>query len=185
MNDLKNKQQGITLIFTMIFLALMVATGLVAVQFAGFQQKMATNFRNNQSAFIAAEAALKEAELCVKNLSSCSDISNFTAGCNNGLCFTGTDKTSIPSCRAGNNEPWQDGSLWRDNSRTIAATTLNGTGTSARYIIEFICYVPRTLFGVTPNPTNPADWANLYRITALSAVDNLNSQVMLQSTYKR
>lgn len=178
-------QQGVALVFTMIFLGLMVVTGLVAVQFAGFQQKMATNFHNNQSAFIAAEASLREAEKCVKGQSSCSDLTNFTASCANGLCFTGSDKTSIPSCRAGNNPAWEDASLWRDTSKTIAASTLTGTGTSARYIIEFICYVPRTLFGVTPNPTNPADWSRLYRITTLASVDNVNSQVMLQSTYKR
>lgn len=184
-SGITGRQQGVALVFTMIFLGLMIVTGLVAVQLAGFQQKMATNFHNNQNAFIAAEAALREAEKCVKSQSSCSDISNFTASCSGGLCFTGSDKTSIPSCRAGNNPSWQDAVIWRDPSRTIASTTLAGTGTSARYIIEFICYVPKSLFGVIPNPTNPADWSLLYRITSLASVDNVNSQVMLQSTYKR
>lgn len=179
------KQKGIALIFTMIFLGLMVATGLLTVQFAGFQQKIASNFRSSQGVFIAAEAALKEAEQCIKTKSSCSDIANFNASCTNGLCFGGSDKTSIPSCRTTTSEAWQDGALWRDSGRTITATTLTGTGTSARYIIEFICYVPRTLFGVVPNPNNPADWARLYRITALASAVNQNSQVMLQSTYKR
>ena len=179
------KQKGIALLFTMIFLGLMIAAGLLTVQFAGFQQKMATNFRNSQDVFIAAEGALNEAEQCVRTQTACSDIASFSASCTRGLCFTGSDKASIPSCRTGTVESWQDGALWRDTTRTIAATSLANSDTSARYIIEFLCYVPRTLFGVTPNPTNPADWARLYRVTVLASATNQNSQVMLQSTYKR
>lgn len=178
-------QQGVALVFTMVFLGLMIVTGLTAIQFSSFQQKMATNFQNHQSAFIAAEEALREAERCVENDLSCSNITTFTATCNNGLCFTGSDRTSIILCRTGNNPSWRDAALWRDTSRTRAATTLTGAGTSARYIIEFICYTPSTLFGVIPSPTNPADWSGLYRITALASVDNVNSRVMLQSTYRR
>lgn len=178
-------QKGVALLFTMIFLGLMVATGLLTVQFAGFQQKMATNFRSSQGVFIAAETALKEAEQCIKTQTVCSEITNYDAGCTGGLCFNGSDKFSIPSCRTATSEAWQDGAIWRDTTQTRVVTMLAGTDTSARYIIEFICYVPRTLFGVTPNPSNPADWARLYRITALASAVNQNSQVMLQSTYKR
>ena len=177
------KEKGVALVFTMIFMGLMVAAALVSVQLASLEQKMAASFRTNQQAFIAAEAALLEAERCVKGQPSCNEITNFAGDCSNGLCFTGTDRSSIISCRAGNVQPWNDASLWTDNSRTIAATTLS-TGTSARYIIEFLCYVPKVLFGVTANPSNPGDWSRLYRITVLSSVGDRNSQVMLQTTYK-
>lgn len=178
-----NCEQGVALVFTMIFMGLIVAAALVSVQFSSLEQKMAASFRTNQLAFIAAEAALLEAERCVKGQPNCNEINHFASDCANGLCFTGTDRASIISCRAGNSQPWNNASLWTDTSKTIAATTLP-TGTSARYIIEFLCYVPRVLFGVTANPSNPGDWSRLYRITVLSSVDNRNSQIMLQSTYK-
>ena len=178
-------EQGTALVFTMIFLGLMIAAGLVSVQFSSMQQKMAASYRNNQSAFFAAEGTLKEAEQCIKTQTVCSSITGFAADCSNGLCFTGSDSGSIPSCRAGNNEPWEDSIIWNDATKTRAATMLAGNGVSARYLIEFICYVPKAMFGVTPNPSNPADWSQLYRVTVIASVDNLNNRVMLQSTYRR
>ena len=182
---LRKTEQGTALVYTMIFLGLMIAAGLVSVQFSSLQQKMAASYRNNQTAFIAAEAALKEAEQCIRTQTDCSAITGFSADCSNGLCFTGNNSGSIPSCRAGNSEPWEDSALWNTPGKTRVIKSLTGTGTSARYLIEFICYVPKALFGVTPNPTNPADWSNLYRVTVVASVDNLNNRVMLQSTYKR
>ncbi|MGI9281402.1 MAG: pilus assembly PilX family protein [Endozoicomonas sp.] len=177
-------EQGTALLYTMIFLTLMVMAALTAVQFSSLEQRMSASYRTHQAAFIAAETALLEAERCVKGQNSCNDITTFANDCGNGLCFNGTDSTSIISCRAGNARPWENTSLWTDTNKTIAATTLP-SGTSARYIVEFLCYIPRALFGVTPNPANPSDWSRLYRVTVLASVDNLNSQVMLQSTYKR
>ncbi|OED40591.1 hypothetical protein ACH42_15990 [Endozoicomonas sp. (ex Bugula neritina AB1)] len=180
----QDKQTGVALIFTMIFLGLMVAGGLVSIQLSSLQQKMASSYRTSQNAFISAEVALKEAEQCVKDEAACSSLSNFVSNCSFGLCFTGSDKNSIPSCRTGSTQSWDNAALWEDSTRTIEATTLAGTGTSAKYIIEFICYVPKTLHGVTPSPSNPGDWSRLYRITVLASVDNQSNRVMLQSTYK-
>lgn len=178
-----SQQQGSALVFTMIFMGLMVVAALVSVQFSALEQRMSASYRGSQAAFIAAEATLLEAERCVKGQTACNEVAGFDNTCSGGLCFNGTASGSIIACRVGNSEPWQDASLWTDTSRTLEATTLT-TGTSGRYIIEFRCYVPRVLFGVTPDPSNPGDWSRLYRITVLASVDNTNSQVMLQSTYK-
>ena len=174
---------GSALIFTMIFMGLMVLAALVSVQFSGLEQKMSASYRSSQSAFIAAESTLLEGERCVKEQAACNTVSNFNSSCSGGLCFSGTNSTNIVSCRAGIAQPWEDVNLWLDNSRTLEATTLPA-GTSGRYIIEFLCYVPNVQFGVTPNPNNPSDWAGLYRITALASVDNTSSRAMVQSTYK-
>ncbi|WP_252176433.1 PilX N-terminal domain-containing pilus assembly protein [Endozoicomonas sp. 4G] len=177
-------ENGSALLYTMIFFTLMVIATLTAVQFSSLEQRMSASYRTHQTAFIAAETALLEAERCIKNQSSCNNINTFASDCSNGLCFSGSDRNSIISCRAGNASPWENAALWADASKTIVATSVP-SGTSARYIVEFLCYIPRVLFGVTPNPANPSDWSKLYRVTVLSAVDNPNSQVMLQSTYKR
>ncbi|WP_257254783.1 MULTISPECIES: PilX N-terminal domain-containing pilus assembly protein [unclassified Endozoicomonas] len=177
-------ENGSALLYTMIFLTLMVMATLTAVQFSSLEQRMSASYRTHQAAFVAAETVLLEAERCIKNQNSCNDINTFAGDCSNGLCFSGSDRNSIISCRAGHARPWESAALWKDPGKTIAATTMP-SGSSARYILEFLCYVPRTLFGVSPNPANPSDWSKLYRVTVLASVDNLNSQVMLQSTYKR
>lgn len=178
-----SRQRGSALIYTMIFMGLMVVAALVSVQFSTLEQKMSSSYRSSQTAFIAAEMTLLEAEGCIKKFAACNSITLFNNTCSNGFCFNGTAASSITSCRAGNSKPWQDVSLWEDTSKTLTATTLP-TGTTGRYIIEFLCYVPQVLFGVTPDPSNPGDWSRLYRVTVLSSVNNINSQVMLQSTYK-
>ncbi len=178
-------QKGTALIFTMVFLGIMVAAGLVAIQIAGLQQKMAASYRNHQSAFIAAESGLKEAEKCIKEKSECTNMTGFTQDCSGGLCFAGTDIGSISACRTSSYRPWQDINIWNDRQKTREVTSLASSGVSARYMIEFMCYVPNVLFGVQPSTSNPADWANLYRVTVLASVNNQNSRVMLQSTYKR
>ena len=183
MTSAMNRQQGSSLVFTMIFMGLMVVAALVSVQFSALEQRMSASYRGSQAAFIAAETALLEAERCVKGQAACSEVTGFNSTCSGGLCFNGSSSGSIISCRAGNSRPWQDASLWTDPSRTLQATTL-ASGNSGSYIIEFLCYVPRVLFGVTPDPSNPGDWSRLYRITVLASVDNTNSRVMLQSTYK-
>ncbi|WOG26411.1 PilX N-terminal domain-containing pilus assembly protein [Endozoicomonas sp. 8E] len=180
----RHDEDGTALLYTMVFLTLMVMATLTAVQFSSLEQRMSASYRTHQTAFVAAETAMLEAERCIKNQNSCNDINTFASDCSGGLCFSGSDRNSIISCRAGNARPWEIAALWTDAGKTIAAITLP-SGTSARYVVEFLCYVPRTLFGVSPNPANPSDWSQLYRVTVLASVDNLNSQVMLQSTYKR
>ncbi|UYM15316.1 pilus assembly PilX family protein [Endozoicomonas euniceicola] len=178
------RQNGAALLYTVVFMGLMAFAGLITMQSSMLAQKMSASYRNSQIAEVAAEAALLEAERCILNQTLCSDIARFNNSCTNGLCFTGTSANNIITCRAGNDQPWQDSTLWGDTTRTIASASASA-GTSARYIIEFICYMPRVLTGTEPNPANPVDWSRVYRITALSTLDDANTHVMLQSTFKR
>ena len=177
------KQDGAALVYTLILLAIMVTAALSSIQLSSLEQRMSASYRTNQAAFITAETALLEAERCVKNRSVCNDLASFDANCSNGLCFTGTHKNNVQTCRPGRGS-WNDATLWADATKIIEAVTLPDPSSSAYYVIEFICYVPVGLFGVAPDPTNPNDWSKLYRITVTARAGDANSVVMLQSTYK-
>ncbi len=176
-------EQGTALVYTMIFMTLMIMAGLASVQFSSLEQRTSSNFRTRQATFFAAETILLEAEHCIRENTACSDVSLFDNNCTNGLCFNGSDRTSTVSCRSGNQRPWELAAIWTDNTRHITATSVSGA-LAGRYIIEFLCYVPRNPTGVTPSPANPRDWSRIYRITALSVMANDGARVMLQSTYK-
>ncbi|AMO55714.1 hypothetical protein GZ77_08745 [Endozoicomonas montiporae] len=184
MHNKPSRQCGSALLYSITFVGLMAFAGLITIQSSSLLQKVSASYRNNQIAQVAAEAALLEAERCLVNQSACYDISQFDSSCSNGLCFNGTRANSIIGCRSGNTKVWQDSNLWKSATRTINASS-TPSGTSSRYIIEFICYTPRILAGLEPDLTNPADWSKYYRITALSRVDNTSTHVMLQSTFKR
>ncbi|WP_172807366.1 pilus assembly PilX family protein [Endozoicomonas ascidiicola] len=175
--------RGSALIYTMVFMTIMIIIGLGSVNFSSLEQRTAGSFRVQQQAFVAAESILLEAELCVKDETRCSDLPLFDGNCTNGLCFSGTERNSTVLCESGVTSPWEQGDVWRDSSRYINATSVGSTVTG-RYIVEFMCYVPKNPFGVTPDPTKAAEWSRLYRITALSVMDSDGARVMLQSTYK-
>ncbi len=178
------KEKGSSLIYTMVFMGIMITAGLTAVQFSSLEQRTSSNFRTKQTTFFGAETILLEAEQCIREDAACSNIALFDTNCTNGLCFNGSDRTSTVSCRSGNQRPWEQAAIWTDTARHIAATNLTAPTVTGSFIIEFLCYVPRNPFGVTPNPANPADWSSLYRITALASMDIDGARVMLQSTYK-
>lgn len=177
------RDKGSSLIYTMVFVTIMIMAGLVAIRFSSLEQRTSSSFRSKQTAFFAAETILLEAERCIREDASCSDITQFDNNCTDGLCFNGSNRTDTASCRTGNQRPWEQAAVWTNSSRHVTATTTPQTVTGS-FIIEFLCYVPRNPFGATPNPANSTDWSRLYRITALSSMDDSGARVMLQSTYK-
>ena len=176
------RDKGSSLIYTIVFMTIMIMAGLGAIQFSSLELRTSSSFRSKQTAFFAAETILLEAEQCLREDTSCSDITLFDNNCTGGLCFNGSDRTSPISCRAGNQRPWEQAAIWTNSSKHIAAATAQTV--TGSFIIEFLCYVPKNPFGVAPNPANIVDWSRLYRITALSSMDDSGAKVMLQSTYE-
>ena len=177
-----SSEQGAALIYTMIFTTLMVIAGLASMSFSSLEQSASANFRSKQTAFMAAESILLEAERCISLGGACTDIAVFDSNCTNGLCFNGIDRTSTVSCQAGSQAPWEQAAVWADSSRHAVATSLSA-GLTGRYIIEFLCYVPKDP-STTPSKSIASDWSQFYRVTALAAVDIDDARVMLQSTFK-
>ncbi|WP_413701434.1 PilX N-terminal domain-containing pilus assembly protein [Psychromonas sp. KJ10-10] len=192
-----NKQKGEIIIISLIMMLLLTIVGLTGVRISNLEERMSGNFRDHEIAFQSAEATLVEAEAFVENTtfvvgnfqSGCTGSQCFTSTCTNGLCFNGSFPTTgapASSCSAGLTNPWEDWALWTDGSgKYKLATSLTGTSSAAKYIVEFRCFMVRDDTNSDPNANLIAEWAYSFRITALARGGTADSQVMLQTTYKK
>ena len=172
-------QRGAVLIMALMFLTLLTLMGVTAMTSSSSQEKMARATRDYNTAFQAAEAALRDAENDINGNGSRNPVFIGSAywfdvptriptlgACANGAC--------IPPA-AGGTPVWQVAANWTGtNAATygqytfalaLPSTGSGGVGQPARYMIEFIGTVG-TQFA--------------YRITALGYGPNSVQTVMLQ-----
>ncbi|WP_257295270.1 PilX N-terminal domain-containing pilus assembly protein [Endozoicomonas sp. YOMI1] len=177
-------EKGSVLLVSLVMLLVITVAGLTTVKMATLEEKMSGNYQDQQMAFYAAEAALKQAENFIADNELA--LSSFGVNCDNGYCFAGSDIDDIGSCDPGVSEPWLTGTLWSDNGRhRLTTVSISGISAQAKYIIEFRCYIAKEASGPLPDPANRVDWAQFYRITALATGGSGDSRVMLQSSYKK
>lgn len=197
---MRHFQQGSVLIISLILLLLLTMVGIAGMNMTSLEERMSGNYRDHELAFHAAEAALVEAENFIENTnlslanfySSCSTTNCFkpdcTGGADGGLCFTGTFNASsepVNSCSLDNSKPWESATRWNTAAQVEEATSLSGVAADARYIIEFRCFTVRDPSNALAEKSVLAQWALLFRITALANGGTSDSRVMLQSTYKK
>jgi len=203
---MRHYQQGAVLIVSLILLLILTLVGVSGMKMTSLEERMSGNYKDHEMAFQAAEAALVEAENFLENTDlttvdfytdpACSSTNCFKSDCsggsinstNGGLCFTGEfDVSSEPvnSCELDNSKPWEDMTRWVTPGQVANATSLTDLAADARFIIEFRCFTVRDDSNASADPSVLAQWALLFRITALANGGTSNSRVMLQSTYKK
>jgi type IV pilus assembly protein PilX len=82
------QQSGVVLVISLVMLLLLTLIGVTSVQTTSLEEKMAGNMRDQNIAFQAAEAALRDAEEDIDSV-RISGITNFDNVCTNGLCYNG------------------------------------------------------------------------------------------------
>lgn len=175
---------GSVLLVSLVLLLVMTVAGLTGVKMATLDERVSGNYQDQQMAFYAAEAALKEAEQFIAN--SQFTLSDFTASCAGGFCFSGSNSQDVGSCDPGAAQLWQSGELWSsDGQHRTTSVSISGISARAKYIIEFRCYIAKEPSGPLPDPANRWDWAEFFRITALASGGSGDSRVMLQSSYAK
>ena len=175
-----SRQLGISLIIVMIFLVILSILGVTGMQSSSLRSKTARNEADRALAFQAAEAALRDGELDVKNLkannTACVAASagcrienisrgdGFVTSCNLGLCDSRAFTTPV----------WEDTAKWSTTGASVAygtftdAAAIPVVGQQPRYILEYF----------------PLGDSVVYRITAVGFGANTSTQVMLQSAVK-
>ena len=88
----KRKQHGAALITGLIFMVVLTLLAVAAMRTTSLDEKMAGNALNQDAAFQAAEAALREGVLRVST-GTLTSTSPFVAGCAGGLCLPATGST--------------------------------------------------------------------------------------------
>ncbi len=125
----------------------------------------------------------------------------FTQDCINGFCFTGTiasaQQKSDCSLAQGANvqQPWRLETNWAPDAGKSSVITVPlkmgagaaddntpGATTDVRYMVEFMCFVPREDGQPRGNTEDSSDYLPLYRVTVRAAGAAQRAAVMLQST---
>jgi type IV pilus assembly protein PilX len=175
-----NHQTGISLVIVMIFLVILSVLGVSAMQSSTLGSRVARNEADRTLAFQAAEAALRDGELDIKNLkannTACVAAS---AGCraeniSRGNGFDTSCTLGLCDSRAFTTPVWEDTAKWATTGTSVeygtytAAADLPVVGQQPRYILEYF----------------PLGDSVVYRITAVGFGANTTTQVMLQATVK-
>lgn len=201
----RNKQSGATLIVSLVILAVITVLGLASMRSSNLELKMAASARDRAVAFQRAESVLNRIETQIMAdrplytvrdvVSTCPGDRCFKANCEGGLCFAGDfeNAASTAHCklaRVGQSqvEFWKDAAIWNDASKHMTASVgkANSTATvdDVRYIVEFLCFVPRTEQVVVGANQEGETEVPLFRVTVRAEGEAARSTVMLQSTVR-
>lgn len=197
------RQQGSVLLVSLIFLLLLTIVGVSAMNITSLEERMAGNYRDQDLAFQAAEAALLEGEQYIASADrealinaaytnpASTGAGTFSSSCNNGLCFHGSfeaSSTPVSDCTPGTVKEWEKAGIWTPGGTErfqYADNQLADTVGDARFIIEFRCFMAKDPSNPNPDTAVFSQWTPAYRITALASGRSSNSSVMLQSIYKK
>ena len=195
---MKTKQTGSVLLLSLLMLLLLTMVGVASIGNVILNERMASNYRDHDVSFQAAEAALTEGERQAINYSlsfdendfqgGCTSSSCFTSSCTNGFCFNGTyPGGGICDLNLPASPLWLDDATW--TTAGVARESVVSFPTlpvKPKYIVEFLCYVVADASAGTPSVPPPygVDWAYMYRITSYAEGPSGGSRTMLQSTYK-
>ncbi|MDP2110734.1 MAG: PilX N-terminal domain-containing pilus assembly protein [Thiobacillus sp.] len=164
-------QNGAALITGLIFLVVLTLISLSAIKSTSLEERMAGNARDQDLAFQAAEAGIREA---MQNLAALNNNPNaFVAGCSSdGLCLT--DPVT----------PVWTSITWTASDSKAYTGTLTALSTQPRYIIEL---VPNTVaaFGssaATGKGITSGAQLTPYRITARGWGMTGQTQATVQAT---
>lgn len=166
---LKHQQNGAVLVVGLILLAVLVLIGITAVNFTSLSEKLTGNQRNQEIALQAAESALIDAELWLKNLtnvpvaiSTCS-----TPPCDVYTLGTFTDLNL------------KDHSWWMANGSLFSAH-LDEVYTQPVYLIEEHSFIP---YELDPDARSKGEGYYYYKITARGTGGNDTTARVVQSVY--
>lgn len=183
----KNAEHGSVLIVTLVMLMALTLLMISSMRANTVEERMAGNARDWNTAFQAAEAALRDAERDILKVDRISGLTGFTDGCSaTGLCSVSTDGTPIWIKLADDNDAgWMSGA---DSGKSVKygtytdASPLSGVAAQPRYIVEAIS-VPTS--GSIKKGQAGGNFDYFYRVTAVGFGASTSSRVMLQGVYRQ
>ncbi len=164
MHTTKHSQNGVALVTGLIFLVVLTLLALSATKSTSLEERMAGNARDQDVAFQAAEAAIRDA--LTKVVPTLSPTSAFTAGCAAGLCLNNAT-TPVWTTITSNNE-WTSAKTLTYSGTPFTLDGSTALPTQPRYIIELLpSSVPPPGFSMaTGKGVNSGATVIPYRITA-------------------
>ncbi len=161
------------MVIALVLLLVLTLMAITGMQISSMQERMAGNMRDASLAFQSAEAALRDAEVYIRE-NRVND--------NSTIQF----ELKFENEENGHYQPdttlWVDQNTWSNNASSIQiGYDIVHVSSQARYIIEEIEYAwdgDSVDFGPIPD-------IYFYRITSMAVGGNENTEVLLQSVYIR
>lgn len=183
---LERNERGSVLVISLVILLVLTLIGIGGMSTTIMQEKMVGNARERETAFQAAEAALRDAE---EEIRTSIDLTTpFRPNCAGGYCepaTTGPDVWEDATLVDWESESWDSASNVIDyGSKTPPGDVdLEGVGKQPGYILERlpVVAVGESLVSSAP-PSSGNQW---YRITAEGYGRNANAKAMVQSVYRK
>lgn len=161
------RQHGTVLVVSLIMLLLLTMLGLSSMRGTTLEERMAGNMRDQNLAFQAAEAALREGEAWLAPLNAapaaCAIVST---GCNAFRDQVLPDLTE------------QDADWWATNALTYSKI-ISYVATAPLYLREEQAFLPDDLTIGHGTPTG----RDVYQVTARGTGQTDDAEVLLQTTY--
>jgi type IV pilus assembly protein PilX len=189
------RQRGMTMIVALIMLLLLTLIGVAGMRDNQLQEKMSGGTEDRDTAFQAAESALREAELQIVNgpnnySGSCSKVTAPTLGC---YVMPGSNAPSR-TCTNTTGNTCSESDYWAQyawttnaNSAAYAGTGLTQVGTQPRYVIEQLPAGFSPVPGTQNGGASVASGAKMitdFLITARGTGRTSDAVVILQSLYR-
>jgi len=168
------RQQGVVLIVGLILMLLLTLIGMSAMRGSNMQELMTSNVKDRNMAFQAAEASLRYAENLI-------DTSTANCGTYTGANGCYNDQNTTAPIMSWSSTQWANNSMEANVDLSLSK--------KPRYVIEKIT----SASVVTSNTggsvefgaqSSTANTATTYRVTSLGYGATLDSQVVLQSTFR-
>ncbi|GAB4357766.1 MAG: pilus assembly protein [Immundisolibacter sp.] len=169
-----DRQRGVVLVVALIMLAVITLLGVSAMQVTSLEERMAGNMRDRSLAFQAAEAALRDGERLLTQVT----LPAFDG--TNGL-YPAPAVGALPEWMQAGGSP-QPASWWTTNGRPYGGTVA-GVAAQPRYVIEEIARLPGV--GESLEAGQPVPDITYYRVTARGVGGSATAVVVLQSTFRR
>ena len=176
----RQRQRGVALIMALVFLMILTIIGVTALSTTSLQEKMAGNVQDKNTAFQAAESALREAEGVVLAWTAATT-----------PAFTGSGYYQPRAATDPNGPWWSDDTTWTTGGAHIGASAVAEAVDPPSYIIEDLGSVGggsagtgSLVAGFNP-PATVAGGSNMYRITARAVGRTRSAVAMVQSVFRK
>lgn len=181
------RNSGFILIITVMFMAILLIFSISTLNMNVMQERMVGNSKDQNLAFQAAEAALRDAETDIQNNAG---TYVFSAACAQGLCTTATIGAT-PGTPVWQTTAWANDLAAGDSGNQVSrvygsitgATILANVAQQPHYIIEQMDNVIVTQGQSVALGVKPTALAKSYRITVTATGSKLETKATIQSIY--
>jgi type IV pilus assembly protein PilX len=173
----QKQQKGVALLMGLIFLVVLTLLSITAARMSSLEERMSGNLRDRSLAVQAAERALRDAEMDIRDSGRVTGLTNFDANCTNGLCYNGASGSV-------NGTNWNVTPVWSIADMTMAPSVEYGSQTASGAIAG-VSSDPRYLIeGIRKNQSGGGQPAHFYRITVRAQGANPNTVVWMQELFR-